>query len=121
MHHFTSKKYREAAYKLDGQENLDDHFFASIRALPSFLKLSLDPSSNSIQQALESNDQAFYETVEKLRIQRGRWQNDLGIGFGLLLLVEECWEKKMPMEDTLFMYFDGNLDSYVKILCGLVQ
>lgn len=121
MHHFTSKKYNEATYQLDNDLVRGDYFFNSIRALPSFLKLALDPSSISIQQALESSGQDFYGALESLRVERESWQKDLGIGFGLLLLVEECWEKKMPMEDTLFMLFEGSLGTYVQTLCGLVQ
>lgn len=90
---------------------LPDTFLTTLRQLPSTSLLST---------AVPGDDDAFLAIVEECRAKRSEWHARRRTALEALLLMQEFWEKRLPLEKTLLGLEEGTLEKHCDDLGVLV-
>mgnify|MGYP001559934711 len=123
MHHYTTKSHAipTAVHSPDNLHHFDNDFTACLHVLPSVQDfLQSLPQDQRGTTGLLGDGRQTVDVLARCQDARDTWQRDLKSGFAILLVLQDFWEKKLPMQKTLLRLAEGSLCDHSDEVCGMV-
>lgn len=123
MHHYTTKSYAipTDVHSPDNFAHFDDDFTAGLHSLPSVQEfLQGLPQDRRDATGLLADGSETVDVLGRCQDGRDAWQRNLQGGFSMLLVLQDFWEKKLPMQKMLLRLAEGSLQDHADDLCGMV-
>lgn len=103
----------------DDEEYRDDSTLLQLAKIPSVAKSST-PGSTAVT-SLRSDDPTLYlTTIEECRQKKMVWRKRMQSGFDLLILLQDHWSKKLPVEELILRQMNGKLSKHSDAICDLM-